>query len=99
MIDIYCRKALVHLLKISIKQGDVLLLLSLTLLEYKAEKMSLRNDNETQFIAQVVRKFIRKKNILQKFCRVATPEDNALIETLHSNLQREVFDRFEFYSV
>ena len=99
VIDIYSRKALVHLLKMSIKKGDVLLLLSLMLLEYKAEKMSLRNDNGSQFIAHAVREFLREKNILQEFSRVATPEDNAFIEALHSNLQREVIDRFEFDSV
>ena len=65
VIDIYSRKALVHLLKMSIKKGDVLLLLSLMLLEYKAEKMSLRNDNGSQFIAHAVREFLREKNILQ----------------------------------
>jgi len=30
---------------------------------------------------------------------VATPEDNAYIEALHSNIQREVIDRFEFDSI
>ncbi len=30
---------------------------------------------------------------------MATPEDNAYIEALHSNLQREVIERFEFDSI
>jgi hypothetical protein len=30
---------------------------------------------------------------------VATPEENAYIEALHSNIQREVLERFEFDSV
>ena len=30
---------------------------------------------------------------------MATPNDNAYIEALHSNLQREVIDRFEFESI
>jgi putative transposase len=99
VIDIYSGKLLMHLLKMSIKKGDVLLILSLMLLEYKAEKMSLRNDNGSQFIAHAVREFLQEKNVLQEFSRVATPEDNAFIEALHSNLQREVIDRFEFDSV
>ena len=69
------------------------------LLEYKAEKISLEKDNGSQFIAHAVREFLREKNILQEFSRVATPEDNAFIEALHSNMQREVIDRFEFDSV
>ena len=96
VIDIYSIKALVHLLRMSIKKDNVLLLLSLMLLEYKAEKMSWRNDNGSQFIAHAVRKFLREKNILQEFPRVATPEDNAFVEALHSDLQQQVIDRFKF---
>jgi putative transposase len=99
VIDIYSRKVLIHMLKHSIKKGDVLLMLSLMLLEYKAEGMSLRNDNGSQFIAGVVRQYLKEKGIYQEFSRVATPEDNAFIEALHSTLQREVIDRFEFDSV
>jgi putative transposase len=35
----------------------------------------------------------------QEFSHVATPEDNAYIEALHSILQREVIERFEFESI
>lgn len=99
VIDIYSRKVLIHMLRHSIKKGDVLVMLSLMLLEYKAEGMSLRNDNGSQFIAGVVRQYLKDKNILQEFSHVATPEDNAYIEALHSNLQREVIDRYEFESI
>ena len=99
VIDIYSRKVLIHMLRNSIKKGDVLLMLSLMLLEYKAEGMSLRNDNGSQFIAGVVRQYLKEKGVYQEFSRVATPEDNAFIEALHSTLQREVIDRFEFDSV
>lgn len=99
VMDIYSRKVLIHMLKTSIKKGDVLVMLSLMLLEYKAEGMTLRNDNGSQFIAGVVRQLLKDKGILQEFSPVATPEDNAYIEALHSNLQREVIDRFEFDSI
>jgi len=99
VIDIYSRKVLIYMLKHSIKKGDVLLMLSLMLLEYQAEGMSLRNDNGSQFIASVVRQYLKEKGIYQEFSRVATPEDNAFIEALHSTLQREVIDRFEFESI
>ena len=87
------------MLRPSIKKGDVLLMLSLMLLEYKTEGMTIRNDNGSQFIANAVREFLKLKGILQQFSHVATPEDNAYIEALHSNLQREVIDRFEFDSI
>jgi putative transposase len=99
VIDIYSRKVLIHMLRNSIKKGDVLVMLSLMLLDYKAEGMSLRNDNGSQFIAGAVRQYLKDKNILQEFSHVATPEDNAYIEALHSNLQREVMDRYEFDSI
>ena len=99
VMDIYSRKVLIHMVRHSIKKGDVLVMLSLMLLEYKSEGMSLRNDNGSQFIATAVREYLKDKGILQEFSHVATPEDNAYIEALHSNLQREVVDRFEFESI
>ena len=99
VMDIYSRKVLIHMIKASIKKGDVLVMLSLMLMEYKTEGMSLRNDNGSQFIAVAVRQFLKEKGISQEFSHVATPEDNAYIEALHSNLQREVIDRFEFDSI
>lgn len=35
----------------------------------------------------------------QEFTHVATPEENAYIEALHSNVQREVVERYEFESI
>jgi putative transposase len=99
VMDIYSRKVLIHMLRQSIKKGDVLLMLSLMLLDYKAEGMSLRNDNGSQFIANAVREYLKEKGVYQEFSHVATPQDNAYIEALHSNLQREVIDRFEFESI
>jgi putative transposase len=99
VMDIYSRKVLIYMLRSHIKKGDVLLMLSLMLLDYKTEGMSLRNDNGSQFIAQAVREYLKEKRIYQEFSHVATPEDNAYIEALHSNLQREVIDRFEFDSI
>jgi transposase InsO family protein len=61
--------------------------------------MLLRNDNGSQFIAAVVRQFLREKGIYQEFTHVATPKENAYIEALHSNLQMEVIERFEFDSI
>jgi len=99
VMDIYSRKVLIHMLRHSIKKGDVLVMLSLMLLEYKAEGMTLRNDNGSQFIAHAVREYLKEKGIYQEFSHMATPEDNAYIEALHSNLQLEVIRRFEFDSI
>jgi len=81
------------------KKGDVIILLSLLLMEYKIENVTLRNDNGSQFIATVVRQFLKDKGVNQEFTHVATPEENAYIESLHSNVQREVVERYEFESI
>ena len=99
VIDIYSRKVLIHMLRNSIKKGNVLVMLSLMLLEYKSEGMTLRSDNGSQFIAGAVRGYLKEKGVYQEFSHVATPEDNAYIEALHSNVQREVIERFEFDSI
>ena len=99
VIDVYSRKVLIYQLRSHIRKGDVLVMLSLMLLEYKTEGMSIRNDNGSQFIAQVVREYLKGKDVYQEFSHVATPEDNAYIEAFHSNLQREVIDRYEFDSI
>jgi len=69
------------------------------LMEYKIENITLRNDNGSQFIAGVVRQFLKEKGVNQEFTHVATPEENAYIEALHSNVQREVVERYEFESI
>lgn len=99
VIDAYSRKVLIHMLRFNIKKGDVVLLLSVLLMSYKIENLTLRNDNGSQFIAGVVRQFLKDKGVNQEFTHAATPEENAYIEALHSNIQREVVERYEFESI
>ena len=99
VIDVYSRKVLIHMLKFNIRKGDVIVMLSLLLLEYKIKGMTIRNDNGSQFIATVVREYLKEKKVNQEFTHVATPEENAYIEALHSIIQREVIERFEFDSL
>jgi transposase InsO family protein len=87
------------MLRFNIKKGDVIVLLSLLLMEYKIEGITLRNNNGSHFIAGVVRQFLKDKGVNQDFTHIATTEENAYIEALHSNVQREVLERFEFESI
>lgn len=98
-LDVYSRKVLTHMLRFNIKKGDVIVLLLLLLMEYQIEQVTIRNDNGAQFIATVVRNFLKDKGVNQEFTHVATPQENAYIEALHSNVQREVIERFDFESV
>lgn len=99
VIDVFSRKALTHMLRFNIKKGDVAILLSLLLIDYDIKAVTIRNDNGSQFIAGVVRQFLKEKGVNQEFTHIATPEENAYIEALHSNIEREVIERFEFESI
>jgi putative transposase len=68
VMDIYSRKVLIYMLRHDIKKGDVLVMLSLMLLEYKAEGMALRNDNGTQYrIACCMANDQRPENTIRPF--------------------------------
>jgi hypothetical protein len=45
VIDVYTRKVVIHMLKFNIRKWDVIVMLSLLLLECKIKGMTLRNDN------------------------------------------------------
>lgn len=99
IIDVHSRKTLTHMLEYKIRKGDVLLLLSLLMLDYNISSFTIRNDNGSQFIAKVVREYLNDKGVNQEFTHVATPEENSYIEAYHSIVQREVVERFEFESI
>jgi len=60
------------------------------------EKMYVRNDNGSQFVANLVRAYFAKKEVVQEFTRPATPEQNAHIESYHSLMERAVCRRYDF---
>ena len=53
-------------------------------------KVKVRNDNGSQFIAKSVQAFFVSKGIAQEFTHVATPEENAHIESFHSILEEAI---------
>jgi transposase InsO family protein len=99
IMDIFTRRVLGHLLKGSIRQHDVVLLLDGIIGQYRLKKITIRNDNGSQFIAHSVRKYLHEMGINQEFTHIATPEENAYIESLHSTLEREVIRRYWFDSI
>ena len=98
VIDVYSRKALTYMLKFNIRKEDMMMLLSLLILEYRIAGYTIRNDNGSQFIAKMVREFLIEKGVIQEFTHVATPEENSYIEAFHSIVQIEVVERFDFES-
>jgi putative transposase len=58
----------------------------------------VRNDNGSQFIANIVRQYLRSLEAHQEFTHIATPDENSYIEVFHSILDREVIQQFDFES-
>jgi putative transposase len=98
ILDVCTRMVLAHILKPSLRQHDVILLLDGILQQYRCVGISLRNDNGSQFIAHSVRGYLKDQKIYQEFTHIATPEENGYIEAFHSNLERDVIRRYWFDS-
>jgi transposase InsO family protein len=98
IMDVFTRRILCWIFQGSIKQNDVIGLMRGLDLRFGLKGVIIRNDNGSQFIAHKVRQALQDMEARQEFTHVATPEENAYIESFHSIQQRELFDRFEFSS-
>lgn len=98
VIDVYSRAVLNYVFKNSIKQHDVIWLMSSILGSQKTRGISIRNDNGSQFLAHAVRAYLLNMGVNQEFTHIATPEENSYIEAFHSIMEREFNSRYEFDS-
>lgn len=98
VICVKTRWVMGHYMASSIKEQQVIDLFDQMYEEYPLPKsIHVRCDNGSQFEAQSVQKYFGNKgNITQEFCKPATPEQNAHIESYHSIMERVVCQRYEF---
>lgn len=99
IIDVHSRKIVGHVFKRSIRKWDVISLwqsLKSSLNDFK--KITIRNDNGSQFIANDVRGYFQYHGIKHEFTNVATPEDDGHIEAFHSIMEREFLQRNDYTS-
>ena len=99
IIDVFSRKVIGHIFKRSIKKIDVINLwqsLKADLSDFK--KITIRNDNGSQFIANDVRGYFQYHGVNHEFTNIATPEDDGHIEAFHSILELEFLRRNDYYS-
>ena len=97
IIDVHTRRILMDLFAFSIKQAQVIALLSELFMKYSyPAEVVIRSDNGSQFIARNVREYLGMIGVGQEFTHIATPEENAHIEAYHGILRKEVFKRFEY---
>jgi transposase InsO family protein len=99
IIDVYSRKIIGYVFKRSVRKWDVISLwqsLKSSLNDFK--KITIRNDNGSQFIANDVRGFFSYHGIKHEFTNVATPQDDGHIEAFHSILELEFLRRNDYAS-
>jgi putative transposase len=97
ILDVYSRWNLGHYINWSIKSQDVIALFDAIFKEYDMpQKFIVRNDNGSQFEADIVQQYLRNKGITQEFTKPATPQQNAHIESYHSIVESAVCRRMEF---
>lgn len=98
MLDVYSRKAVEWVFLPSVRKQQVISLFMRLASGYEVKGITVRNDNGSQFIANVVRKYLKELEINQQFSHISTPEDNSYIEAFFSNLRRDLLSKTEFYS-
>ena len=99
IVDVFSRKIIGHIFKRSIKKIDVINLwqsLKSSLNDFK--KITIRNDNGSQFIANDVRGYFMYHGINHEFTNIATPQDDGHIEGFHSILERDLIKRNDYAS-
>jgi transposase InsO family protein len=98
IMDVYSRRILDWLFQKSIRKMDVINLFRAIKILFGIKGVCIRNDNGSQFIANMVRAFLKKEEAIQEFTHIATPEENSYIEAFHSILEHDLLQREEFAS-
>lgn len=98
VLDVYSRKALDWIFLPSIRKQHVVSLFMRIASGYDVKGITVRNDNGSQFLASMVRKYLQSEQIKQEFTHISTPEENSYIEAFHSNIRRDVLSKNEFMS-
>lgn len=100
VIDVYSRYLIGWMMQWSIKKEDVVGFFDAILKDYKMPKeVFVRCDNGSQFESNLLRDYLKSKEITQEFTKPATPEQNAHIESYHSIIANAVCRKFEFESL
>lgn len=100
VIDVFSRWNLGHYIGYSIRSEHVIELFEQLFEKYQLPKYFIvRNDNGSQFEADVVQKYLKEKGITQEFTKPATPQQNAHIESYHSIMESAVCQRIELESL
>jgi transposase InsO family protein len=98
-LDVFSRGALAYRLGWSIRKQDVVCMMRQLLANYRMPvKVTVRNDNGSQFEAALVRRYLEQMNVTQEFTHVATPDENCFIEGFHSIVESVICRSYDFES-
>ena len=99
VIDVFTRCIPAQLFARSIRAYEVIAMLNHHAPAWKTtQRIRLRTDHGSQFIAKDLASALSELNIDHEFTHPGVPEENAFIESWHSIFQTEVADRFVFES-
>lgn len=99
VLDVYSRRIIGQVLWWHIRKEHVIWLLHRVLQLHCTKTITLRNDNGSQFIAGIVRQYLKDQGVRQEFTHVATPEENCFIEAYHSIVEKQLLKYFEFSDI
>jgi putative transposase len=99
ILDVFTRKNLGQVLWWSMRKENVIWLLQVVLGQRNTKEITIRTDNGSQFIAGLVREYLKSMEVDQEFTHVATPEENCFIEAYHSILEKQLLKYHEFASI
>lgn len=106
VLDVYSRRIVGQMLWWRIRKEHVIWLLHRVLQQpaspagrHHTKTITLRNDNGSQFIAGIVRQYLKDQGVQQEFTHVATPEENCFIEAYHSIVEKQLLKYFEFSDI
>lgn len=100
VIDVHSRWMMGHYMGWTIRYPQVVKLFKQIFETYPLPShFFVRNDNGSQFVAEKVKKYFIEKGITQEFCKPATPQQNAHIESYHSIQENVICQKFEFDSL
>lgn len=97
VLDVFSRWNMGQTIKWQMDYKDVITLFDSIFSQFQLPKnFFVRNDNGSQFIADLVQKYFKDKNVTQAFTKPATPEQNAHIESYHSIMERTICKKYQF---
>ena len=98
VLDEFTRESLAIEAARSIRSGDLILLLEYLFIVRGLPKF-IRSDNGPEFIADAVKKWLKKKHVETLYIEPGSPWENGYIESFNGKLRDEILNREVFYSV